>query len=186
MSGAQGWGSLEPELEPDAGGSSAFVRADAPLGALDLLAVASRAAARVAGEQNEALRRAARALETAARNRGCVWVLGEAANEHARQLNAVGHTALASADQTRLPPRAIAGDVLLLTLSGELPAPLLAEAARRRLEPIVLGGPASIAADGLVVRVTCYDERALALAHGFIVMALCAEARCASRAESAA
>jgi hypothetical protein len=178
-----GWGPLEPELEP---GGAALARADAPLDALDLLAIASRAAARIACEQNEALRRAARALETAARNRGCVWVVGAAGNEHARQLNAVGHTALASTDLTRLPPRAIAGDVLLVSASGELPAPLLAEATRRRLETIVLGGPASIAADGLVIRVPCYDGRALSLTHGFIVMALCAEAQCASRAESAA
>jgi len=179
-----GWGPLEPELEP--GASSGFTRVDAPLDALDLLAVASRAAACIACEQDAALRRAARALETATRNRGCVWVVGDAGNEHARQLNAAGHTALATTDLTRLPARAIAGDVLLVSVSGELPAPLLAEAARRRLEPIVLGGPASIAADGLVIRVPCYDGRALSLTHGFIVMALCAEARCASRAESAA
>jgi hypothetical protein len=158
-----------------------------PLSAVDLLALAGSAAARVAGEQSEAVAAAARALDCVARSQGSVWVAGDAANEHARRLEAAGHRALVAVDIDRLPHSLGPSDALLVTVQTEAPCALLAEARRRRIDTIVLAGPSGIDHDhGVVIRVRCYDERALELAHGFIVTALCAEHPELSRAESAA
>jgi hypothetical protein len=159
----------------------------AALGAVDLLAVASRAAAAVACEQTEAVAAAARVLQSVIRDQGLVWVVGAAADDHARRLQAAGQRAAACTDIERLPQRLGSLDALLLSLVDEAPRALLAEARRRRIDTIVLTGPGGIDHDGeAIVRVRCYDTRALELAHGFIVMALCAESAELCRAQSAA
>jgi hypothetical protein len=146
------------------------------LNAVDLLAVASRAAARVASEQPEAVAAAARTLDSVARDQGCIWVAGDGADEHAERLEAAGQRALPSADLERLPERLGPFDALLVTVFGDAPRGLLAEARRRRADVIVLTGPSGIDQDGgIVIRVRCFDERALELTHGLIVTALCPE-----------
>jgi hypothetical protein len=158
-----------------------------PLCAVDLLAVAGSAAARVACEQSEAVAAAARALDSVARNEGTVWVAGDAADAHARRLDAGGYRALVAVDIDRLPHRLGPCDILLVSVLDEAPRALLAEARRRRIDTIVLGAPSGVdPQDGVVLRVRCYDDRALELTHGFIVTALCAAHPELSRAESAA
>jgi hypothetical protein len=188
MSGIRDEGSACEALYGEVSGASAsFLCLGPALGALDLLAIASRAAARVACEQCDAIESAARILDRVARSGDCVWVAGDAADEHAQRLGAAGQRAVACADVERLPQRLGAGDVLLLTLLGEAPLELLAEARRRKLDAIALVGPGFVAHEAaVVIRVPCYDERALELTHGFIVTALCAETAYARRSESAA
>ena len=135
-----------------------------------------RAAARVACEQAPALACAARLLGAAARAGGCVWITGLGADDHRRRLHAKGHRALVWPDRERLPGLLGPRDVLLVTVSDEAPS-WLREAQRRRTLSIVLGGPGRIEHDQVEasLRVPCYDEGTLELAHAFIVLALCAE-----------
>jgi hypothetical protein len=157
-----------------------------PLGALDLLAIASRAAARVACEQCIAVEGAARLLEEAALNETMVWVAGDAADEHTRRLEAAGHCAIAIVDPNRLPLRVASGDLLFVTATGELPLTLLTEAQRRTLPSIVLTGATRMQGAGVYIHVDCQDERAIELTHSFIVTALCAQNLDLDEAESAA
>ena len=161
---------------------SSVMYREPPLGAVDRLAVAARAAARVATEQGPALESAARLLEAAARAGGCVWITGLAADDHRRRLHAKGYRALVWPDRERLPGLLGPRDVLLVTSSDEAPS-WLGEAQRRRTLSIVLGGPGRIEHDQVEasLRVPCYDQSTLELAHAFIVLALCSEG-----AESAA
>jgi hypothetical protein len=171
-------GSAEPT------GSSVLYR-EPPLGAVDRLAVAGRAAARVASEQAPAIENAARLLCAAARAGGCVWITGLAADEHRRRLHAKGYRALVWPDRERLPGLLGPRDVLLVAVDHDAPS-WLVEAQRRRSLLIVLGGPGRLEHDSIEasLRVPCYDERTLELAHAFIVLALCAEG--VDGAESAA
>jgi hypothetical protein len=155
---------------------SSVVYREPPLGALDRLAVASRAAARVASEQGPALEAAARLLSAAARAGGCVWITGPGAHEHRRRLHASGYRALVWTDEVRLPGPLGPSDVLLAAVSRDAPG-WLVEAQRRRAMLIVLGGPGRIEHDAAEasLRVPCYDERTLELTHAFIVLALSAE-----------
>lgn len=164
--------------EEEDGARSTMVSAyDAPpLGAVDLLALAARAAARVACEQSIAVDAAARLLERVAVSEGTVWVVGDGADEHTRRLEAAGHRAVALADPNRLPPRLAASDLLFVTAVDEAPSALLAEAARRGSDTLVLAGPERIGAEGAVVIVVrCRDPRAIELTHCFIVTALCSQ-----------
>jgi hypothetical protein len=158
----------------------------APLSARDLLALSSRAAARIACEQSVPVERAARLLEQAALNETMVWVAGDAADEHTRRLEAAGHRAIAIVDPHRLPARVVPGDLLFVTAVGELPVTLLGEARRRQLDCIVLTGAAWLEMDGVSIHVDCHDERAVELTHSFIVTALCAQSLDLDQAESAA
>ena len=158
-----------------------------PLSALDLLALASRAAARVACEQSIAVEAAARLLERTAVSEGTVWVVGDAADEHTRRLEAAGHRAIAIVDPNRLPARLSTLDLLFVTAITELPSRLLVEAKRRNVDTIVLRGPERFDDDGrVVIRVGCFDQRAVELTHCFIVTALCSASLDLDRAESAA
>lgn len=164
---------LEERTEP---AESSVMYREPPLGAVDRLAVAARAAARVACEQGPALASAARLLGAAARAGGCVWITGIAADDHRRRLHARGYRALVWPDRERLPGLLGPRDVLLVTLSREAPS-WLGEAQRRRTLSIVLGGPGRVEHDQVEasLRVPCYDESTLELAHAFIVLALCSE-----------
>lgn len=159
-----------------------------PLCALDLLALASRAAACVACEQSLAVEAAARLLERAALNEATVWVVGDAADEHTRRLEAAGHRAITIVDPNRLPPRLSASDLLFVTAVTEVPSALLVEAARRNVDTLVLLGHERAACEGAVtIRVPCYDQRAVELTHCFIVTALCCQSlSIEEQAESAA
>jgi hypothetical protein len=158
-----------------------------PLSALDLLALASRAAAQVACEQSIAVEAAARLLERTALSEGTVWVAGDAADEHTRRLEAAGHRAIAIVDPNRLPSRLSSADLLFVTAVTEVPAMMLVEAKRRNVDTIVLRGAERIDDDGaVVIRVKCYDQRAVELTHCFIVTALCSPCLDVDRAESAA
>lgn len=159
-----------------------------PLAALDLLALASRAAARVACEQSLAVEAAARLLERAALEEGTVYVAGDAADEHTRRLEAAGHRAVAIIDPHRLPPSISDSDLLFVTAVTEVPSALLAVAARRDIDTLVLLGPDRTQPEGAVtLRVPCYDQRAVELTHAFIVTALCCQSLShEERAESAA
>lgn len=160
---------------------------EAPLSALDLLALSSRAAARVACEQSIAVEAAARLLERTAQSDGTVWVVGDGADEHTRRLEAAGHRAIAIVDPNRLPARVCSNDLLFATAVTESPAMLLLEAKRRNVDSIVLKGPERLEEDGtVVIRVQCYDQRAVELTHCFIVTALCAPCLDLDQAESAA
>ena len=167
--------------------ASSMVCTEAPLGVLDRLSLASRAAARVACEQCAAVDAAARAIEASARRGGTIWVVGAGAEAHAGRLAVAGHRTNLCLDLERLPTRFGPSDVALITVSDEAPRALLEELQRREARAIVLGGPHGVDLDGTpTIRVPCYDERALELAHGFIIMALCAEMEGVDRAESAA
>jgi len=158
-----------------------------PLSALDLLALASRAAARVACEQSIAVEAAARLLERTALSEGTVWVAGDAADEHTRRLEAAGHRAIAIVDPNRLPARVCTNDLLFVTAVGEGPSMLLIEAKRKNVDSIVLRGPERLDDDGaVVIRVRCYDQRAVELTHCFIVTALCSASLALDQAEDAA
>jgi len=157
------------------------------LSALDLLALAGRSAARVACEQSLAVETAARLFEGAAASQATVWIAGDAAFEHARQLEAAGHRAIALVDPTRLPASVRAGDVLFVVAVSELPTGLLPLARQRDVDTIVLGGAPRRQLDAdAVMFVDCHDERAAELTHTFIVTALCAQYLDLDRAESAA
>lgn len=174
-------------IERDEPVASSLVYREPPLGAIDRLAVASRAAALVACEQGPALTAAVRLLTAAVRGSGCIWIAGPLADEHRRRLHARGHRALAWPDRERLPALLGPRDVLLVCVSGDAPS-WLVEAQRRRCPMIVLGGPGRIEHDQLEasLRVPCYDERTLELTHAFIVMALCTDSVDVDSAESAA
>jgi hypothetical protein len=155
---------------------SSVMYREPPLGAVDRLAVAGRAAAFVASEQGPALESAARLLAAAARAGGCVWITGLAADDHRRRLHAKGYRALVWPDRERLPGLLGPRDVLLVTVSHEAPS-WLGEAQRRRTPSIVIGGPGRVEHDQVEasLRVPCYDESTLELAHAFIVLALCGD-----------
>lgn len=176
---------LDPDSDP-AATSSSLVYPEPALNALDLLSVASRAAASVASEQGPALEAAMRLLARAAANDDCIWIVGAAATELRRALQAAGYRAQAWPERETWPARFAAHDLLLACVGDEAPD-CVAEAQRRRAGLLVLGGPARIERTVLEasLRVPCYDPRALQLAQTFIVMALCAEPA-AARAESAA
>lgn len=159
-----------------------------PLSALDLLALSSRAAARVACEQSIAVEAAARLLERTAQSDGTVWVAGDAADEHMRRLEAAGHRAVAIVDPNRLPARVCSSDLLFVAAVSETPSMLLLEAKRKNVDTIVLRGPERLDDEGgaVVIRVKCYDQRAVELTHCFIVTALCAPCLDLDQAESAA
>jgi hypothetical protein len=160
---------------------------DTPLSALDLLALSSRAAASVACEQSIAIEAAARLLERTAQSDGTVWVSGDAADEHMRRLEAAGHRAVAIVDPNRLPARVCSNDLLFVAAVSETPSMLLIEAKRKNVDTIVLRGPERLDEDGaVVIRVKCYDQRAVELTHCFIVTALCSPCLDLDQAESAA
>lgn len=175
---------------------SSYLRDSAPawgtaetpaLSALDLLAIASRAAAHVACEQSDAVEDASRLLDNAALRRATVWVCGEGAEEHTRRLMAAGQHAVAIVPPARLPQLLDRGDVLLMTLVTEVPRDLLLEAQRRALDTIVIKGAEPINHDtAVVLRLMCHDERAMLLAQGFIVSAFCVRSAGVARADSAA
>jgi len=158
-----------------------------PLSALDLLALSSRAAACVACEQSIAVEAAARLLERTAQSDGTVWVAGDGADEHTRRLEAAGHRAIVIVDPNRLPARVGSSDLLFVAAVSESPAMLLLEAKRKNVDTIVLRGPERFDEGGaVVIRVPCYDQRAVELTHCFIVTALCAPCLDLDQAESAA
>ncbi len=159
---------------------------DKPLSALDLLALSSRAAAQVACEQSIAVEAAARLLERTAQSHGTVWVSGDAADEHTRRLEAAGHRAVAIVDPNRLPARVCSSDLLFVAAVSETPSMLLLEAKRRNVDTIVLRGPERLDDGAVVIRVKCYDQRAVELTHCFIVTALCSPCLDLDQAESAA
>lgn len=177
-------GSAETTVDADHAepAESSVVYREPLLGAVDRLAVAARAAAHVASEQGPALHGAARMLGAVGRAGGCVWITGLGADDHRRRLHAKGYRALVWPDRERLPGLLGSRDVLLVTSSSDAPH-WLGEAQRRRTPTIVLGGPGRIEHDqaDASLRVACYDESTLELAHAFIVLALCSEG-----AESAA
>lgn len=157
------------------------------LSALDLLALASRAAARIACEQSLAVEAAARLLEQAALSETTVWVAGDAADEHTRRFEAAGHRTATLVDLNRLPQRVHQGDLLFVTAVDEAPLPLLLEASRRGVDIIVFTGAERIDFDaGVVLFVACQDPRAVELTHSFVVTALCAQSVDLDQAESAA
>jgi hypothetical protein len=162
---------------------SSVIYREPPLGMVDRLAVAGRAAARVACEQAPALESAARLLRAAAQSGGCIWITGLGADDHRRRLHARGQRALVWPDRERLPGLLGPRDVLLVAVDHEAPR-WLAEAQRRRTLTIVLGGPGRIDNDHVEasLRVPCFDAGTLELAHAFIVLALCADAELAGPA----
>ena len=132
-------GSAEAALDAERAepAESSVVYREPPLGAVDRLAVAARAAAHVASEQGPALESASRLLGAAGRAGGCVWITGLGADDHRRRLHARGYRALVWPDRERLPGLLGPRDVLLVTSSGEAPR-WLGEAQRRRTPTIVL------------------------------------------------
>ncbi len=157
------------------------------LSALDLLALASRAAARVACEQSDAVEDASHLLENSALRRATVWVCGDGAEEHTRRLMGAGQRAVTIVPPARLPQVLGGGDVLLVTLVTEVPRDLISEAQQRALDTIVIKGAQQIDHDtAIVLRLMCHDERALQLAQAFIVSAFCVRSAGVARAESAA
>jgi hypothetical protein len=158
-----------------------------PLSALDLLGLASRAAARIACEQSIAVEAAARLLEQAALSETTVWVAGDAADEHTRRFEAAGHRTATLVDLNRLPQRVKQGDLLFVTAVEEAPMPLLMEAKRRGVDVIVFTGTERIDLEGgVALFVACQDARAVELTHSFVVTALCAQSVDLDQAESAA
>lgn len=182
---AEAWSGCEQPRrdEPE---RAAQVPEEAPLAALDLLAIASRAATAVASQQGELLEGVARCLRSASRRGATVWAVGGGAAEHARRLAAAGYAAATSGELESGRARLQPGDLLLLCVRDEAPRGLLEEARRRKLAVVVLAGPEGLDREQeLVLRVPCRDAGALELAQAFIVMALCAEQPSAARAASA-
>jgi SAM-dependent methyltransferase len=141
--------------------------------AVEVLTLASRAAAGVAHDQGRALERAQSLLSTRAQNGATLWVAGEEAAEAARILSAAGYVAHALETRDELPARRRAGDVLIVNASHEPPLALLGQARRCQLSSILLCDRSACerVAD-VLIEIDCSDANARRLTQLFLLRAL--------------
>jgi SAM-dependent methyltransferase len=142
------------------------------------LALAGRAAYRVANESAKELERAAALLDATARRGGTVFVSGPAQGRHAALLCASGRHAAPCA--SRLPDSAGITDALLFVTGDESLEPVLSDAKRRGMSTIALGSADTRLDATVTVAVPSRDPECVALAHDLLVSTLATPVAAAS------
>jgi 2-polyprenyl-3-methyl-5-hydroxy-6-metoxy-1,4-benzoquinol methylase len=138
--------------------------------AADSLALAGRAAWRIANDSSAELDRARHLVDGAARSGGTLHVAGEAREPHAAVLRALGRTATALG--SKLPDAATASDVVLVVGDAGAGVGALADARRRGIPVIAIMGEGATGDAEVVLRVPSDAPHAVRLGQELVLLAL--------------
>jgi SAM-dependent methyltransferase len=147
-----------------------YARLPARTAAADALALAGRAAWRLASDGAADVESALALVEGTARFGGTLLVAGEHADRHAAVLRASGRRALASAG--KLADATSPADALLVTGNDTMTRGAIAEARRRGIPVIAVVGEGTAVSADVTITVPSRDPRAVQLAQDLVVAAL--------------
>jgi SAM-dependent methyltransferase len=138
----------------------------------DVLALAGRAAWRLANDAAVELDRIERLVQRAVSRGGTLYLYGDSASRHVGVFRAAGRSSAEAA--SKLPDSASGADVLLVVGNEPPPRSLVMDARRRGVSIIGLGGEGVEAEADVAITVPSVDPRCMRITHDLIIVTLAA------------
>lgn len=142
--------------------------------AMEVFAIASRIAHRVAIEQSDEIDAIKEMLDQYAAYGGRIWFVGDLSFDHALRLEAAGYKTASCADPDNLPPGITPQDLLFLVALEDVPNALLAAAKARGIRAVAMVAEDCEEPDAdIVIDIPSADRRVVEFVQSSVCAAIC-------------